>query len=227
MYKFSVSKLEAFRKFFDGVSWMSEEKLITQVTTRQPWSGQMEVGGAIHTLIEKGPEPFRDPTSTRLYVTNPELPGSVISLDEELIKPVLDYRAKYPNRLHEMPESYVGRCIQGFDFTLNFRIDCLWRDEVHEYKTKHEKDPDYLEYEESLQWKVYLLQTKAAIARYFVFKTVTERNNLTGLDEYRCLEPLVIDLYPYDQLETDIQQYAGLFIEWALDKKIEQHLGKY
>ena len=90
---------------------------------------------------------------------------------------------------------------------------------VQDAKTKF-SDTDPADYEQSLQWRAYLLIHHAEVFRYvmFNFKDPTEDGFLALKDIYH------FNMWRYPDMERDVLEWLERFVDWAGTRGLIRHL---
>ena len=209
LYKLSPSKLEVFRKYateaFGG--FFDEQKVIESLTGQSKWSPSMEFGSAYHGLIEHGGEKFYN-QETGLYHYKEDRMDNEVTITPEQAELAFKYRKAYPMMIHECSATHVLK-VDGVDVLLNMRIDGISNNRVHEIKTTSH-NPKIADYEDSLQWRCYLLATSSPYVQYDVFSYNKPKNPLDRKVDYFGFK-----LWRYGRLESDVIYWIRRLIEFA------------
>lgn len=203
----SPSKLETYRKFKDEEwnGFITEEAVITDIKGEKEWSAKMTFGTAFHAVLEHGHERYLQDDGL-YHIKVDDMPEEIICTFEELI-PAIEHRIAHPYMVHEIKAKHWLK-IKGYNVLLNMRVDGAEGLRVHEHKTTSK--PVELEgYERSIQWRIYLLATKAQYVQYNIFKVYEPKKGP------RRVDPFSFKLFPYEGLERDVCALVHSFIEFC------------
>lgn len=216
----SPSKLETFRKYYTEAmnGFITEEKVIDSITGRTPWSDKMVDGTAFHKMIEFGPDRYRNGDKYYVPVSDEVAGHEDIVFEERHAKVARDYRSTIPGAVFEV--NYAHKFdFQGYKIVMNMKMDAMWGMEVHDQKTT-DKDPKVDSYEESLQWKIYLIATFAKKFQYNIFRF--HRKN----DILEDIELTSFYLVPRPSMNNEILETLDLFIRFCKAKNLMSYLIK-
>ena len=144
MYRISPSKIDNFRIYKDEVFDMSKEQLIERLTGVQERTEAMIFGSDVHEFIET---------------------GNVAGLMTEEINYLLPFREEWIDKAKE-----EWATIDLFDGAHSLmRIDMINGNEIEDIKVSGRFwGVDF--YEQSVQWKMYLMAMDTNIFRYHIFQ---------------------------------------------------------
>lgn len=201
-----VTNLEKFRRFRDGVSsFDTEQSVIDTISGVFVGNNKTFIGSAFHSIIEKG-------------VHNSNV---IFNLNQ------IEIALKHKENIYP----FIPEIRQNKDFETNFgiitlsgAIDVLQGNQIRDTKTKF-SSPEYLEYFDSYQWRIYLSIFGLDRFYYDIFEFIGYKDEMLldvsgcGIkqhDPYECLR--------YDNLETDIIQLLNEFMEWVCFRKLQNLL---
>lgn len=232
-FEFSVSLLESYRKY--EADEISEDNLLETLHGTKVWSNQMQVGGAIHSIVEHGIERYRVPNTDKVEVTQGGVDGSVVFLLTDLA-PVIEFRLHRPFMVHEVPvrlqfqtnPAFCNPLIPAgpYEFTINGRVDIINGNEVEDVKTT-EREPDATAYIDSCQWKCYLLATGCNVFRYQVFETHRKKSYYEGEGRDRVLiepvgyeieQPMEVSVYRDNTIMQEVIEIANNLVNYLASK---------
>lgn len=194
----SPSKLEQFRCYYDEEynGKIQIEDIIEYLEGKTKWEARMNYGSAIHAVLEYGHEKYLQPDGI-CHIKEDDFPEA-ITIPLETLKPVIDYREKYPKVIHEVKIKKTVK-VAGYDVVLNMRVDGMLGLGVHEHKNPQDKGfTTYESYEKSSQWKVYLYATGANFVQYNIFKWKNTKKR--GFE----IIPVTYTYYRYPNMEWDV-----------------------
>lgn len=208
----SPSKLETFRKYIDGEynGYITKEKVIESIKGLTPWEPRMEVGSAIHAILEHGADRFRVQDTDRFLVQVDDMPGQVELFEDEL-EIVLKHRSQYPNMVYEVSHKHWLNLVVGDQFVdvlMMMKIDGMNGEEIHETKST-DKTIDFSMYERSLQWKIYTHTLGCPFVQYNIFKYNKPRKG------HRTITKQHTRFYAYNGVKREIERWMRFFIEFC------------
>lgn len=215
MIRISTTTLESYRRVLT-TEYATEAELIAQVKG-EPFepSWQMQAGSAWQALLSS--------------------PFEVGTIDETQG----EYRVHYGDfsfgrKSQELARDHIGPGISEVKALARFQLGC--RDAVpvdvvaqvdhirglmiQENKAKF-STPDARDYEQSLQWRFYLLAHEAAHVRYNLFDFADPKN---GYCELRNI--VSFGFWTYPDLRADCERWVRAFLEWASSKRLLSYLGR-
>lgn len=222
----SPSKLETFRKYFTNAynGYITEEKVIEAVTGVRSWSPAMMRGTSWHRLIEEETEQFFN-EKTGLYevtvkekISEDKTVVETFTFAKESVELVHDYKVKYDGFVSEIPHKWVFTW-NGYEVTINMRIDSMFGYEVHDHKTS-DKPPELKNHEDSHQWRIYLLATEAKLFQYnlFEFRDRVRTESTVELLQYV--------LFPYPGMKQDFLENLDLYVRFCKDRNLMEYVSK-
>lgn len=206
MIRVWVTLLESFRRVLE-TEWGRESEVIDAIRgAPRATSWQMEAGTAWHKALEA------DPIIADPHWTNPDeliesgafsfLAGDVHAA-QEAIGP----------GLWEVPGTRVFD-VGGLPVEVSGRLDHVRGLVIQDQKAKF-SSADARDYEDSLQWRLYLLIHGGACFRYNLWSF---RDPKDGLCELR--DVLSFRFWPYAGMEGDCLQLMERFVDWARSRNL-------
>lgn len=168
----SPSKLEQFRKYEDEAmnGFITEEKVIESIKTKQLPSDALKLGLAYHKILEEGHEKFQTIyRGEQFYKVTGNRIGS-LGFSHPQILPAVRLRHRLQNATFEVgleTEVDLGK----YKVKSLQRVDALLGLQIHEFKTTSSKYvPRYSDFYDSIQWRFYLLSLPdAQSVNYTIF----------------------------------------------------------
>ena len=217
-FEFSVSLLESYRKY--EADEISEANFLESLLGTKVWSPQMQVGGAIHSIVEHGVNKYLNPATNTVTVTQHGVDGAIVFQLEDLA-PIIEFRNKRPHMVHEVPVKlqfeaypvYLNPNIPSgpYAFTINGRADIMDGTIIEDVKTTA-REPEAIGYIDSCQWKCYLQATGCKVFRYQVFQTAEKKYPEVG---YHIQPPMEITVYYSLAIQSEIEQLAINLVYYA------------
>lgn len=206
--KFSPSKLEQFRKYLYGEynEFIQKEDVIKYLKGEIEWKAEMNVGSAIHAIIEHGPEKYLKKDGM-YHVKEKDFPQEEVFAPDE-IQPVLDYCAAHRSSVHEVPIKFSEFNHRFHEIIMNMRIDGMHGVIIHEHKTSP-KPYDLELYERSVQWRIYLMATEAKAVVYNHFQWKQLKNKPLQIIHTPFM------FYPYKGMEDDVLSLINRFVQFC------------
>ena len=187
MYQLSPSKIDQFRIYKDEVFALEKDGLIERLIGESEQTEAMKFGEDVHTFLET---------------------GEVGGLLTEEIKQLLPYREMWIDRIKE----------QWIDYELMDGVLCRMRvDMMHGMVIEDIKvsgrfwGVDY--YEQSVQWKMYLLATDCKKFTYRIFQKTKERPVKFTYHSF--------DFLAYQGMKDEVVDLAKGLIKFCQDNGIE------
>lgn len=204
VYRVSVSVLEKFRRFREGLTqYDTEEALLDAITGKFIGNDKTQIGGAFHKIIEKY---NRDFVSGELFTD-----GIYFSQDQAQV--AVNYRNEHKKMIKEVPilKKYdAGKII----IQVSARADGVEGLCIRDAKTKF-SPPSPTEYYNSYQWRFYLDMFQVPVFAYDLFEVVNYtgiyNNRLPGVT-FEPYEPF--ECLAYDHLSDDVHQLVRDFAEF-------------
>ena len=208
--KLSPSKIETHRKYVmeEYAGTITKEKVIASIKGEEVWSAKALFGSAAHLVMQFGAEKYYNEEQAKYVIQDSQMPEPILLSYQEIEKFDL-FHKEHPNMIWESKATLVI-IVDGFEVTLNMRIDAMEGLTIHENKTSS-NDLDFDFFEASYQWKCYFLATKAEKAQYNVF-SYYEPN--TKRKEYEVFYDFMT-LFPYKGLEEDVKQGIRELIQFC------------
>lgn len=206
LLRISPSKVETWRKYhleeYNG--FITKEKVIEALTGTTPWTPEATFGSAFHLVMQHGAGRY-----VSAEVNNEGLPLFRIQ-DHEMPTPVIltyqeialadKFHLAHPGMVWEVQGTYYLD-VDEFRIMIPFRIDAMEGQEIHENKTST-RDLQYDFFEESMQWKIYLLATRCPKVQVNVFSYDEPNTKRKYYEVYQDH----LTLYPYEDLQEDVRQ---------------------
>ena len=214
MKKVSVTLLETFRRFRDGVSeWDTEEKVIASLTEEFKGNDYTFVGQAGHYVVEtKG-----NTTKEELF----DLFG--VNMNDAQIDMLRNHAIELNPFVAEVKLRKVYQTIGG-EISITGMTDVIKGNHLRDNKFKFSA-PKLIDYLNSCQWKFYLDIFELEHFYYDIFEFVgygkeMERNvsliQLVKHDEFHCVS--------YKVMQKDIQSILDDFISWIQYRNLQCYL---
>lgn len=208
-----VTQLEQFRKWITGCPYVNEQSVIDSISGEFKGNNKTRIGTAGHKFVELGGDClFTD--------SNDSIP--IITIDDEYysryswgqLKTLDNHRRE--NLPHAFHEQKYGKEFQTkhYPICVGGTIDVIHGITLRDTKFVFRK-PDYSNYTESVQWKMYLEFTGLDIFYFdlFEFKGYKDEMKLNvSLLEMEQHEPL--ECIRYKNMEQDNQRLVNEFIDW-------------
>lgn len=199
-YRISVSILESFRRYMAGVSsWDTEKALLDKLQGKFTGTDKTKIGHAFHKIIE---DEVSEPSDLIVQ-------GIFFSLDQ------VEIACKYVNNHPHMFKEILGKMLvetNHFVMQVSSRVDGVEGIEIRDTKTKF-REPNFMEYYDSFQWRLYLEIFKCDVFWYDVFEIQNYKGNedLTGVnivahEPYQCLR--------YDALSQEVEDLINRLANW-------------
>lgn len=200
LIKLSPSKLETWRKYMheEYAGTITKEKVIASITGDQEWTPKATFGSAAHAVMQFGAEKYHD-ESGKYIIQDGQMPTPVVINTYKELYLFDNFHNTHPNMVWESSATLMLN-VDGIDCQLNMRIDGMEGTTVHENKTG-ENDLDYDLYDQSYQWRIYLLKTKADKCQYNHFSYYEPNTRRT---EYEVFYDYMT-VYPYPGMEEDVK----------------------
>ncbi|MEA5110404.1 hypothetical protein SDC9_37002 [bioreactor metagenome] len=204
VYRVSVSVLEKFRRFREGLTQFdTEEALLDAITGKFIGNDKTRIGGAFHKIIEK---------YNREFVSG-ELFTDGIYFSQEQAQVAVNYKNEHPNMVPEVP---IFKKYDAGDLIIQVsaRADGVEGLCIRDAKTKF-SPPSAIEYINSFQWRFYLDMFQVPVFYYDLFEIC----NYTGIYNNRLPGVVIVPYEPleclaYDRLAEDVHQLVRDFAEY-------------
>lgn len=222
----SVSKLEKYRRYVQGVSdFDTEQSVIDTLKDIYQPNYKAKFGTAYGALIAD-PEKYFDVVTEEYSVPLTDTgnlfdPDSKhqndkteiaewIHFNKEQAEPAIRYHNMIQPASYEVPGYYTMN-IGEYEVTLSFRIDVMNAAVVRDIKCSF-RDPDYKgAYLDSVQWKIYLLATGLDEFYYDHFH-IKER--VSGIHVIELIDPSLMCIR-YPEMEAEVRQWMRAMITWS------------
>jgi hypothetical protein len=203
-YRVSVSVLEKFRRFREGLTqYDTEGALLDAITGKFEGNDKTMIGGAFHKIIEKY---NRDFVSGELFTD-----GIFFSQDQAQV--AVNYRNEHKKMIKEVSISKnydAGNII----IQVSARADGVEGLCIRDAKTKF-SPPSATEYFNSYQWRFYLDMFQVPVFYYDLF----EITNYTGIYNNRLPGVVIVPYEPfeclaYEHMAEDVNQLVRDFAQY-------------
>lgn len=216
-YRISTTNVEAFRLYLDdsdASAFMTLERLVEQLTTRQEATPLMKRGSSLHEILEFSPEERK-----QRFALNYQNIDCYYHLDNFWDASSIDKLENTAGGINEIKTELVIPYSKTEQITIVAKADKLLGYEVIDYKTTSHFDID--KYSNSAQWKIYCWAFGAKRFIYRIFEIAEERKTgiLSIKDEH------IFDLYPYQNMELEMKALIFHFVEFCKEQNIPQALG--
>lgn len=200
MKRVSVTTLEKFRRFIDGVSsYDTEESLIESLKGLFKGNDKTDFGGAYHKIIEGEFEDY----SGNIFVRYDKTKDFVFNASQAA--PALLYRRNHPVMVHEVDVRKIYETAYG-PIQVTGRTDGIEGATVRDLKTRFKPMND-LEYANSSQWKFYLDMLGLDMFFYDVFE-------IKGFDALPVKKPFIMpDVQVIAHEALRCERYAGMELD--------------
>lgn len=203
-YRVSVSILEKFRRFREGLTqYDTEEALLDAITGKFIGNDKTKIGGAFHKIIEK---------YNRNFVSG-ELYSDGIFFSQDQAQVAVNYKNEHPEMVPEVP---IFKKYDAGDIIIQVsaRADGVEGLRIRDAKTKF-SPPLPTEYYNSFQWRFYLDMFEVPVFYYDLF----EVTNYTGIYNDRLPGVTIIPYEPfeclaYEHLAEDVHQLVRDFAQF-------------
>ncbi len=224
--RLSITTLESFR-LFQTTEWMTEERLLDQLTGKFESNPAMTFGSAYHRLIEKGFE-IENGLTTGFSAEYPDQPKiDFLNVSDKITQPALDFRLKHPLISNEY-KVVKNLDILGHEIQLVAKCDGLEGAIIHEHKTT--PNVDYDKYYNSYQWRFYCDIFGLDIVQYNVFELVGSAykmkkatNDQEFINEIESVELQEFQMFNYPDLHKDCEALLIGFIQFIELKELASY----
>lgn len=228
MLRVSVTTLESYRRYRDGVSEMdTEERLVEKLKGLFTGNPKTRIGSAFHSIIEIGRKAIH-------LESSPEVkePTNIVLVGEDKIRMTmqqtdifLKYRRAHPVMIHEIPLFKVYDTPRLGQIMITAKTDGIEGRIIRDAKVKFRK-PDYVEYLDSFQWRFYQDIMGLDTFYYDIFEVIGFNQEERPADISSCIieehEPLRCDRYI--KLAADCQNLVTDFLEYIHLRDFFTHL---
>jgi hypothetical protein len=199
MIRIRRTYLDEFRKITEG-EWGDEDRLKAMVKG-EPYevSDRMRLGTAWHTCLELAAVPAPPGEGADVIVGG----FGFRSEDVNAAREVVGWGVREIDGSLEME-------VHGEPVLLTARADHVAGLTVTDHKTTLDS-PDLSDYEDSLQWRVYLLVHHCRRFRYLVWQFRQDRKS--GVYELRSHSEA--NFYHYEGMEHEVKQWVARFLDWS------------
>lgn len=215
MLSITPSKLDVFKKHIDGIwnEWFTKEIVTEQIKGIQKTTFKANLGTAIHLILEKGYERYFNKEKNLYIVEVKNKPEPFIFKPTEII-PIIKYVDSHKRAVKEV---FIEHKIKVFDYDvlIRMKVDQVFGISATDHKTS-DKEPKHDDFENSLQWKIYLLATEAKIFTYNHFQYRRENRGKGNLVIIRREFPL----YPYAGMLNDVKGWIQRFIMFCENESL-------
>lgn len=189
MYKIKPTVLDSYRIYKDEIFDKSFDDLVKSIKGEVEQNESMLIGSEVHKYFETGKANLMEEELNQLKEISALLPlgSNEVKFQEET---------------------------NGYLFSVV--IDRMGGLVAHDFKvTKRFYGVDF--YENSLQWKIYLLVSGCKKFTYHIIK----RNDVRPYN-FQYLEPF--SFYPYPNMESEIMEYCNEFVEFCKENNLEEYI---
>jgi hypothetical protein len=210
MLALSPTKLELFRKYITGEmnEYFTEQMVIDSIKGVRRTSFKANLGTAIHLILEKGYDKFYNPATDVFTVRIKDSDTPFVFTKEEL-KTVIAYIDKKQPSVNEVPVHKVVK-VGSQQVLLRMKIDEMSGVSATDHKTS-ERPLKVSYFENSLQWKIYVLATQARIFYYNYFQYIINQES----GKLMSINHTKFSLYPYEDMESDVKNWIEHFIHFC------------
>lgn len=200
MKRISVTTLEKFRRFIDGVSsFDTEESLIESLKGLFKGNDKTDFGGAYHKVVEGEYQDY----SGNIFVVDSNKKEYVFNPSQAA--PALIFRRNHPSMVHEMDVRKIYNTAYG-SIQVTGRIDGIEGAIVRDIKTRFRQMDDG-EYRDSFQWRFYLEILDTDIFFYDVFE-------IKGFERLPDKKPYIMpDVQVIAHEALRCERYAGMELD--------------
>jgi hypothetical protein len=206
MIQVRTTLLESFRRFRDGVTetYDNEQLMIEKLSGEFIGNNKTEIGSAFHFLIEH----------TLMTVENvKEFQKFGVAFSEKQQEQAYLHSYNLQPFIPEVRQSKVFQIKYG-EISITGAMDVLQGNTIRDTKCKF-RSPEYLEYYNSFQWRIYLSIFELNRFLYDIFEFIGYDDKM-GKDvssiELKQHEPF--ECLRYENMETDIIILLNDFMEW-------------
>jgi hypothetical protein len=207
--RFRQSVLEQFRRVCQ-TDYAHDEDLVAQLNGVNEPSARMKAGTAWHAALE---DRAACATCLSYGVGMMEVQGYLFSTPD-----VAEAQNAVGAGSHEVPGSLL-LSIDGVDVEITGTADHVEGIVVTDHKTVFDT-PDPADYEDSLQWRLYLLLFDCDVFRYMLWHFKEPADD--GVMELKSLT--TVRFWKYPEMEQDVRRWASRFIEWCRTRKLMHRL---
>lgn len=223
-----VTQLEQFRKWMTGCFYVNEQSVIDSLSGNFQGNNKTRIGTAGHKVVELGRDSILKDCSV---LDNIQLATSVITVDDE-------YFSRYSQKQTDMllahryfvdgafHEQKYGKEFQTKHYpiyvggTIDIIHGITLRDNKFVFRT-----PDYSNYTESQQWKLYLEFMELDIFYFdlFEFKGYKDEMKL-NVSSLEMVQHEPLECIRYKNMEQDNQLLVEQFIDWIEFRQLKHLL---
>lgn len=206
MIQVRTTILESFRRFRDGVTetYDNEQSMIEKLSGEFQGNNKTEIGSAFHLIIEmNGIE-----NAIELFSKT----GVKFNVDQ--FEMAVNHSCNIQPFIPEVRQSKIFNTKYG-EISITGCADVLQGNTIRDTKCKF-RAPEYLEYYDSYQWRIYLSIFGLNRFLYDIFEFIGYDDKL-GKDvsklELKQHEPF--ECLRYENMEIDIEILLNDFMEWV------------
>lgn len=226
MKRVSLSILTTFNSWLNDDAFTTRQDVIDMVVSPFEGNAYTRLGQAFHSIVEHGKKVCTELPDGRIRVLSDD--GQDCYFNSAQVQVALDYKARFPNALHEVPRSKLYHTAEG-DIYVTMRIDLIDGLVIHDIKTKYgiiDDAPYYLSPQAPFYMEVLGLNEfyydLFKIERYNT-KAPTQDVSQMGISVY---EPS-IHVIRYPKMEHDNLLLVQEFIKFAKENNIYDKLKDY
>jgi hypothetical protein len=206
MIQVRTTQLESFRRFRDGVTetYDNEQSMIEKLSGEFKGNNKTEIGSAFHYLIEH-------PNMTIEQINEFRTFNAIFSEKQQQL--AYSHNSNIQPFIPEVRQSKTFNTKYG-EISITGAMDVLQGNTIRDTKCKF-RSPEYLEYYNSYQWRIYLSIFGLNRFLYDIFEFIgyDEKmgKDVSGI-ELKQHEPF--ECLRYENMETDIEIILNDFMEW-------------
>lgn len=203
------SFLEQFRRVME-TDYASENELIDHIRGKESPNWHMQAGTYFHHLLAAD-----CPTVERYGRDHPMEAEAPVQFSGE---DILTCRKHVGPGLVELPGSRILN-VGGTQIRLTGIADRVRGLTIRDAKTKFSV-PDARDYEQSLQWRIYLLIHECRVFVYDLFHfSEPDKANWCSLKAI-----VSVRFWPYRGMEAEVREWVWRFLDWASDRNLLRYL---
>jgi hypothetical protein len=196
LYRIKPTLIDSYRVYKLEIFEKSLEDILKQIKGIYQPNEAMAFGTEVHRFLETYPQ---------------KEPMIFENLKPEEITQLVKIASQIPDGTNEIE---IMHTIE--DIIFDIRVDRISGKELHEFKTGTRfHGVDF--YDNSLQWKVYLLATGGIKMTYHIITYSSKR-------PYDLKYHTPFYFYPYANMEAEIMEYAREFIDFCKIHNVEDYI---
>lgn len=217
-----ASTLEEFRRLCEGITTGTVEEFVQDLMNGQngPGNAVMNAGTSWHEALSCTDEQLRERIQPRRMLLARE--------EVEVVRPMAgaDFPFVFPLEDIHLARQIMGpgrREVPGFLPIANQTICCtadhIYGDIISDAKTKF-STMSAADYEQSLQWRIYLLAHGCRKFRYCLFRMTDP----TDAFACRMTDWLEFSFFSYEQMQADVEHWVRRFSDWISTRKLQPYV---